>query len=300
MSNSPLISYTKISPNNSGTRTHSIDRITPHCVVGQCSVETLGTIFSKTSAQASSNYGIGADGRVGMYVEESKRSWCSSSNENDQRAVTIECASDDKAPYAFYDVVYNKLIDLCVDICQRNGKSKLLWFGDKNKTLSYNPKADEMVLTVHRWFANKSCPGDWLMARMSNLANTVTDKLSSLKYRAYVQGVGYMPWQANGTTAGTTGQGKRMEALQFAVGSKITAECHCQSYGDMKPVYEGNIAGTVGESLRMESIKLDAPYKIKYRVHQQGTGWTSWVTNGTWCGVKGQSKRLEAIEVKRA
>lgn len=122
----------------------------------------------------------------------------------------------------------------------------------------------------------------------------------NLKYRAYVQGVGYMPWQANGTTAGTTGQGKRMEALQFAVGSKITAECHCQSYGDMKPVYEGNIAGTVGESLRMESIKLDAPYKIKYRVHQQGTGWTSWVTNGTWCGAKGQSKRLEAIEVKRA
>ena len=92
--NSPLVSYTKLSPNHSGQRTHSIDRITPHCVVGQCSVETLGNIFLPTSRQASSNYGIGVDGRVGMYVEEKNRSWCSSSNANDQRAVTIECASD--------------------------------------------------------------------------------------------------------------------------------------------------------------------------------------------------------------
>ena len=159
MSNSPLVSYTKLSPNHSGQRTHAIDRITPHCVVGQCSVETLGNIFAPTSRQASCQYGIGVDGRVGMYVEEKNRSWCSSSNENDQRAVTIECASDTTHPYAFKDVVYNKLIELCVDICKRNGKKKLLWLGDKTKTLNYNPAADEMVLTVHRWFANKSCPG---------------------------------------------------------------------------------------------------------------------------------------------
>ena len=143
--NSPLVSYTKLSPNHSGQRTHSIDRITPHCVVGQCSVETLGNIFLPTSRQASCNYGIGSDGRVGMYCEEKNRSWCSSSNTNDQRAVTIECASDTSAPYAFKTVVYNKLIDLCVDICKRNGKKKLIWLGDKNKTLNYNPKADEMV-----------------------------------------------------------------------------------------------------------------------------------------------------------
>ena len=99
--NSPLVAYTKLSPNHSGQRTHSIDRITPHCVVGQCSVETLGSIFAPSSRQASSNYGIGADGRVGMYVEEKNRSWCSSSNANDQRAVTIECASDTTEPYAF-------------------------------------------------------------------------------------------------------------------------------------------------------------------------------------------------------
>ena len=175
--NSSLVSYTKLSPNHSGQRTHSIDRITPHCVVGQCSVETLGSIFLPTSRQASCNYGIGVDGRVGMYVEEKNRSWCSSSSSNDQRAVTIECASDTTEPYAFKDVVYQKLITLCVDICKRNGKKKLLWFGDKDKTLSYEPKSDEMVLTVHRWFANKSCPGNWLYARMGDLAEKVTAQL---------------------------------------------------------------------------------------------------------------------------
>ena len=172
--NSSLVSYTKLSPNHSGQRTHSIDRITPHCVVGQCSVETLGNIFLPTSRQASSNYGIGVDGRVGMYVEEKNRSWCSSSNANDQRAVTIECASDNTEPYAFKNVVYQRLIELCTDICKRNGKTKLLWLGDKAKTLNYTPKSDEMVLTVHRWFANKSCPGNWMYARMGDLASKVT------------------------------------------------------------------------------------------------------------------------------
>lgn len=128
--NSSLVSYTKLSPNHSGQRTQGIDRITPHCVVGQCSVETLGNIFLPTSRQASCNYGIGVDGRVGMYVEEKNRSWCSSSSANDQRAVTIECASDTTEPYAFKDVVYQTLITLCTDICKRNGKSKLLWLGD--------------------------------------------------------------------------------------------------------------------------------------------------------------------------
>lgn len=175
--NSSMVAYTKLSPNNSGQRTHSIDRITPHCVVGQCTAEGLGDWFAKSSTQASSNYGIDKDGRVGMYVEEKNRSWCSSSSANDQRAITIECASDTTEPYAFKDVVYQALIKLCVDICKRNGKNKLLWFGDKDKTLSYEPKSGEMILTVHRWFANKSCPGNWMYARMGDLAEKVTAAL---------------------------------------------------------------------------------------------------------------------------
>ena len=175
--NSSMVVYKKLSPNHSGQRTHSIDRITPHCVVGQCTAEGLGEWFEKKSTQASSNYGIDRDGRVALYVEEKNRSWCTSSNANDQRAITIECASDTTEPYAFRDVVYQTLIKLCIDICKRNGKNKLIWFGDKDKTLNYSPKSEEMILTVHRWFANKSCPGNWMYARMGDLAEKVTKAL---------------------------------------------------------------------------------------------------------------------------
>ena len=175
--NSNMVAYTKLSPNHSGQRTHGIDRITPHCVVGQCTAEGLGDWFAKSSTQASSNYGIDKNGRVGLYVEEKNRSWCSSSGANDQRAVTIECASDTSEPCAMNSAVYATLIKLCVDICKRNGKKKLIWFGDKDKTLNYSPKSDEMILTVHRWFANKSCPGNWLYARLGDLASKVTAQL---------------------------------------------------------------------------------------------------------------------------
>ena len=176
--NSSLVSYTKLSPNHSGKRTHSIDRITPHCVVGQLSAESICGCFTSTSRQASCNYGIGTDGRVSLCVEEKNRSWCSSSNANDQRAVTIESARDMKAPYAMTSKVYESLIKLCTDICKRNGKKKLLWLGSKSKALNYPPKSDEMVITVHRWFANKSCPGDWLYSRLDDLGEKVTKNLS--------------------------------------------------------------------------------------------------------------------------
>lgn len=187
MSNSGLVCYTKLTPNHSGQRTHSIDRISPHCVVGQLSCESICGCFPKavydiegkliSGREASCNYGIGFDGRISLCVEEKNRSWCTSSKENDQRAVTIECASDRVEPYAMTDAVYAALIDLCTDICKRNGKSKLLWFGDKEKTFAYEPKADEMIITVHRWFAKKSCPGDWLYNRLGDLAAKVTSRL---------------------------------------------------------------------------------------------------------------------------
>ena len=187
--NSPLVAFTLLSPNHSGQRNHKIDRISPHCVVGQCTAEGLGDWFHRPSTQASSNYGIDKNGRGGLYVEEKNRSWCTSNNENDQRAVTIECASGKVEPYAMNEVVYDRLIDLCVDICQRNGKKKLLWFGDKRKSLSYQPKEDEMLITVHRWFANKSCPGNWLYARLGDLAAKVTARLSGGESEAIPSGM---------------------------------------------------------------------------------------------------------------
>lgn len=168
-----------------------IDRITPHCVVGQLSVEELGDIFAPEERAASSHYGIGPDGRVAMYVKEKNRSWCSSSEANDQRSVTIECASDLRQPYAMNDVVFARLVDLCVDICERNGKSKLLWLRSKTRTLNYVPAPNEMILTVHRWFARTRCPGDWLMGRLDILASQVTNRLvdSSLSKEETAKGI---------------------------------------------------------------------------------------------------------------
>lgn len=173
MSNSPLVSYTKISPNKTSPRNHKIDTITIHCVVGQCSVETLGNIFAPTSRQASSNYGIGPDGRIGMYVEEKDRSWCSSNRANDNRAITIECASDTVYPYAISNTVYKALVELCVDICKRNGIKELKWKADK----SLIGQPDKQNLTVHRWFSSTSCPGDYIYKRLGQIASEVNKKL---------------------------------------------------------------------------------------------------------------------------
>ena len=174
MSNSSLVKYTKISPNKTTPRNHKIDTITIHCVVGQLSVETLGSIFSKRTKKTSCNYGIGADGRIGMYVEEKDRSWCSSNASNDHRAITIECASDLKHPYAINDKVYQSLIELCADICKRNNIKELKWKADK--TLIGKP--DKQNMTVHRWFANKSCPGDYIYNRLGKIAKEVNTKLN--------------------------------------------------------------------------------------------------------------------------
>ena len=173
--NSSLVNYTKLSPNHSGQRNHTIDTISIHCVVGQCSVETLGNIFADTSRQASSNYGIGYDGKIGMYVEEKNRSWCTSSSSNDNRAITIEVASDTYEPYRVNDVAYKSLIRLLVDICKRNGIKKLLWKADK----SLIGQVDKQNMTVHRWFANKSCPGDYLYNLHYQIADEVNKQLGT-------------------------------------------------------------------------------------------------------------------------
>lgn len=174
MSNSPLVNYTKISPNKSSPRNHKIDTVTIHCVVGQCSVETLGNVFAPTSRQASSNYGIGYDGRIGMYVEEKDRSWCSSNAANDNRAITIEVASDTKEPYAVNAKAYAALIDLLVDICKRNGIKELVWSTNKADRVNHKNGCN---MTVHRDYANKSCPGTYLYERHAQIASEVNKRL---------------------------------------------------------------------------------------------------------------------------
>jgi len=191
MSNSPLVDYTLISPNKTSPRRGEIDTVTIHCVVGQCTVESLGALFAKSSRGASSNYGVGKDGRIGMYVEEKDRAWCSggkdkngnpirvngiSGSDNDHRAITIEVASDTTHPYAVTDAAYEGLIRLLVDICKRNpGIKRLRWLGDK----SLVGETDRQNMTVHRWFAYKSCPGDYLYERHSAIAEEVNRRLDA-------------------------------------------------------------------------------------------------------------------------
>lgn len=173
MSNSSLVSYTKISPNKTSPRNHIIDTITIHVYVGQASVESMGAWFAETSARCSCNYAIGADGRIALIVDEKDRSWCSSSGSNDHRAITIECASDRTDPYAINDKVYKSLINLCADVCKRNNIKELKWKADK----SLIGQVDKQNMTAHRWFANKSCPGEYVYSRLGQIAKEVNAKL---------------------------------------------------------------------------------------------------------------------------
>lgn len=180
MSNSALVTYTRLSPNHSGRRTHAIDTITPHYVAGYASVETLGEIFASPSRRASSNYGIGYDGRIALYVDECNRSWCSSSAANDQRAITIECANymdntDDHMYGQLPDATWNSLVELCVDICKRNNKTRLVYRGQAD----YSGLTDtDMLLTKHCWFADTDCPGPWFTSQFDRLAREVSNLLS--------------------------------------------------------------------------------------------------------------------------
>ena len=207
MSNSSLVSYTKISPNKSSPRNHAIDKITVHHMAGNFSVEACGNGFAQASRQASANYGIGTDGRIALYVDEKDRSWCSGSPDNDHRAVTIEVANSGGSPtWPVSDKAYAALIDLCVDICQRNGIAKLNWTGNADGNL-----------TVHRFFQATLCPGPYLFERMPKFADEVNARLSKKEENDMV-----LPLLSKGAEGPTV---KAMQALLIANG------CDCGPSG---------------------------------------------------------------------
>lgn len=167
--NSKLVDYTKISPNSTNPRNTAIKKITIHHMAGNMTVEQCGSEFQKTSRQASSNYGIGTDGRIGLYVEEKNRAWTSSNYNNDNQAVTIEVANDGGAPnWHVSDKAYASLIELCTDICKRNGITKLIYDGTKNGNL-----------TTHRMFVATLCPGPFLNGKMEDIVKKVNVKLQA-------------------------------------------------------------------------------------------------------------------------
>lgn len=176
MSNSSLVTYTNISPNKNTPRNHTIDTITIHCFVGQVTAKQGADVFKPTSKKASCNYVVGKDGSIGLVVDEADRSWCSSSSENDNRAVTIEVASESKEPYKITDLAMNALIKLCADICKRNNIDKLIFSTSKDDRVNHR---NGVNMTCHRDFANKSCPGAYIYERLYNIADEVNALLYS-------------------------------------------------------------------------------------------------------------------------
>ena len=199
MSNSSLVTYTRLTSNRTKNRNHDIDTITIHCFVGQVTAKEGCDYFATTKNQSSANYVIGHDGSIGLCVEEKDRAWTSggydkngnpikvngiSGSDNDHRAVTIEVASETVAPYKVTDAAYKALIELVTDICKRNGIKKLLWQADKKLV----GQISKQNMTVHRWFANKACPGDYLYGKHADIASKVNAKLNPPKtyYRVQV------------------------------------------------------------------------------------------------------------------
>ena len=173
---SDLATYVNLSPNHSGRRRHKVDTLTPHYMGGDCTIETCAAIFKPTSRQASSNYGIGSDGRIGVYVEEENRAWTSSSSANDNRAITFECAN--LADGSLTNACWNSLVNLCADICRRYGFKGAYYDG----TTKYaNVPDGYMLLTMHKWFGSTDCPGPWLSKQFHRLADEINELLGSGK-----------------------------------------------------------------------------------------------------------------------
>lgn len=179
--NSKLATVTKLSPNCTKPRNHAIDRLTPHHMAGKLSVESALAWFAKESTQASCNYCIDYEGRIGLCVDEANRPWTTSSRANDNRAITFEVSNIGGASegWPISEKSFEALVALCTDICERYGKTKLLYIDNKDKALSYEPKEDEMILTKHEWFANTTCPGPSLGAKFPELAARVTKNLNA-------------------------------------------------------------------------------------------------------------------------
>lgn len=196
MAYSNLVSVVCISPNkdsprlNRYTRSTKVDSIAIHCMAGQLTALQCGQLFQKPERQASSNYGVGSDGKIGLYVDEDDRSWCTSSSNVDNRAITIEVASDVTDPCRVSDSVYSAMLELLVDICHRHNIT-LRWMNDKEYAYSACPPnwtnstvcgpVDRQNIFLHRWYnTSKSCPGEYLLSKMPDIVKYVNARLAQI------------------------------------------------------------------------------------------------------------------------
>lgn len=323
MSNSPLVSYTRLSPNCSSRDGARITKITPHHMAGCLSVETCGSVFASSSRGASSNYGIGGDGRIALYVPEDKRSWASSSYANDRQAVTIEVAnSATGGDWPVSDAAWESLIALCVDICQRNGINGLTWTGDANGSL-----------TCHYMFKATACPGPYLKSRMGQLADEVNKRLNNgWKPSAPSGSTSYPVPETNFSGFNVWLQARTANSILPAVVNNsdnagidapmtylsawtspgtLKVQACTERNGWLPPlmnpsnIKDGNL-GSVGDGspmtrLRMYYYSPNADHAIHYRVKTEKSGWLPWMidnrdTGGSRDDFAGDGSRIQRVE----
>lgn len=276
--NSSLVTYKNLTSDRTAPRNHKIDTITIHCYVGQVTAKQGCDYFVKTDRQVSSNYVVGYDGSIGLSVEEQNRAWTSSSPANDHRAITIEVASDTKPPYAITDKAMKALIELVADICKRNGIKKLLWKGDKNLI----GQVDKQNMTVHKWFANTACPGEYLYERHSYIADEVNKKLG----KTTTTTTNPKPTTPTPSTPSST-------SLKFKVGDIV-------SFAGGK--HYGSAVATSGSTVKASKAKVTAifkngkhPYHIR-AINDKGafiSGVYGWVDASTVSAITTTSKPVQ-------
>ena len=261
MSNSPLVTYTRITKNKTSPRNHAIDTITIHCIVGQWTAKQGCDYFATTDRQCSANYVVGKDGSIGLSVDEKDRSWCSSNGTNDNRAITIEVASDTTHPYAVTAKAYAALLDLVTDICKRNGIKKLVWSTNKNDRVNHRNGCN---MTVHRDFANKACPGEYLYSRHGEIAAEVNRRLQGASNGG---GVVVTPPAAEKPTGGTTGATVTPYHVRVTTDVLNIRKGPGTNYGTNGDIRDKGVYTIVAES--------DGPGASKWGKLKSGAGWIS-------------------------
>lgn len=267
------------------------DKITEICIhymAGNLSIETCGQIWQTPGRNGSSTYGIGSDGRIACYVDENDIAWCNSNWDSNVRSASIETANFSPNDSRVTDEALNSLIELIADIVKRNGMGKLV----KGQNLTW-----------HKMYTDTSCPGDYLLSKLDYIVEQVNkiNAPAKIKYRSHLQTIGWQDWKKDGETSGTTGESRRLEAIQIDYNKPIYAKAHIQKDGwvDYGEINKDTVIGTTGESKRLECLCLKCE-GIKYRVHIEGSGWSCW-TNAdgiSTLGSVGQKLRIEAIEIK--
>lgn len=274
------------STNYTKGRQRPVKAITIHHMAGNLTIEQCGALWQNPKRNGSSHYGIGTDGRIANYVDESNTAWTNSNWNSNCESITIETANDQiGGDWHVSDQALNSLIRLVADIAKRNGLGTLV----KGQNLTW-----------HSMFTSTTCPGGYLMSKLDYIieeANKINNP--RIKYRSHLQEIGWQEWKCDGQTSGTSHESKRLEAIQIDFKGDVYAKAHIQKDGwvDYGKITKDTIIGTEHQSKRLECLCLKGDFK--YRVHIEGSGWSCWTKADGICtlGSVGQSLRIEAIEI---